>query len=316
MLDLPRARRPAVPSSSRTISIRVFNIGDGVGNPVTRVDLQLRRQAPQRQRRIDGLPRLFNHPQLVPRYYAALLDALNTWFNNGDARSAHRSDHGRLGAATDARRRRTAASTRSRLHRRAPRERARGNPAELFAERDGNGPPIRRRVTDAPTTARRRSAARSMSRAPIRSPSTAQLAQWFYRTSGPDAAGTWTLSVPAGGGSVLSPGLNTVVVQFLGRSPAAPATSSRRSPRRPLSAGSAGHTERHRHAARPSARSRLSRPASYMPGMPFLVRIDQKDALGNLDRTAWNRTVTSPRPTASTVTPNTVTLTTAWAARS
>ncbi|HJS47937.1 MAG TPA: hypothetical protein VJ773_08145, partial [Gemmatimonadales bacterium] len=41
-----------------------------------------------------------------------------------------------------------------------------------------------------------------------------QLAQWFYRTAGPDAAGTWKMIVPAGGGTVLRPGLNYVTINF------------------------------------------------------------------------------------------------------
>lgn len=49
-------------------------------------------------------------------------------------------------------------------------------------------------------------------------------------------------------------------------------------------------------------------PASYVPGVPFLVRVDSKDAAGALNRSAWNGTATLAGSNGVTVTPSTVPL--------
>src|SRR5690606_38268750 len=56
----------------------VFDIGVESGNPVTRsifsYDLQ--------NGGLQGLARLFHHPELVPRYYAKVLEQMDKWFNS------------------------------------------------------------------------------------------------------------------------------------------------------------------------------------------------------------------------------------------
>src|SRR6185436_6114434 len=59
----------------------VFDIGSGIGDPITRSIFSYDLEVQQGHTGVVGLTRLFNHPALVPRYYAALLDAMNTWFN-------------------------------------------------------------------------------------------------------------------------------------------------------------------------------------------------------------------------------------------
>ena len=50
-------------------------------------------------------------------------------------------------------------------------------------------------------------------------------------------------------------------------------------------------------------------PASYVPGVPILVRVDLRDGAGNVDRAAWNRTVNLTASGAVTLTPSTMTIT-------
>src|SRR5687768_2412944 len=49
-------------------------------------------------------------------------------------------------------------------------------------------------------------------------------------------------------------------------------------------------------------------PATFVPGVPILVRVDLKDSAGNLDRAAWNRTVNLTTSGGVTLNPATIAL--------
>src|SRR5436190_4447162 len=49
-------------------------------------------------------------------------------------------------------------------------------------------------------------------------------------------------------------------------------------------------------------------PATYVPGVPFLVRVDLKDAGGALNRNVWNSTAALTGSNGVTITPASVTL--------
>ncbi|RYD60496.1 MAG: hypothetical protein EOP84_36915, partial [Verrucomicrobiaceae bacterium] len=128
--------------------------------------------------------------------------------------------------------------------------------------------------------------------------------QVFYRTSGGDLAGTWKMVLPAGGGNVLRPGLNTVSVEFFDRPNG---TGNVLQKLASLVSYGAPPMIQSGTISGPGSVS-LTAPADYVPGVPILVRVDLKDAEGNLDRKAWTSTATLTASNGLTLSPSVVTL--------
>ncbi len=255
---------------------------------------------------VAGLTRLFNHPQLVPRYYAALLEATNTWFNNAtidpiidqmfsgwvpltDGVSQNRSIND-LKAYVTARR----ANVLSQIQ-------------QTFAQTitTAVGDTIegyKRTTTGAATFSGTFNVARTYSATVNGQPATLN-----YRTVASPAttAGTWNLTVPAGGGGVLRRGLNKVVTNFYD----APNATGNiiHSVTALVSYDSGTGTPVSGTLGSPDTLTLLA-PESYVPGKPLLVRIDQKDANGVLKRGAWNTTVNLSASNGVQISPSTVTL--------
>ena len=133
-------------------------------------------------------------------------------------------------------------------------------------------------------------------------------AQSFYRTVGADTAGTWKLILPVGGGAVLSPGLNTVIVRFWDAPGGTGGILQEFTAKVLWQPASATYTNVSGTLA-PAGSLAMTAPASYIPGIPFLVKVDLKDAAGNLDCTAWNRTATLTATNGVILNPSSVTLT-------
>ncbi|MGI8604046.1 MAG: lamin tail domain-containing protein [Verrucomicrobiales bacterium] len=271
----------------------VFNLGSFAGNPVTRSIFSYEGLA--------GMPRVFNHPELVPRYYAAVLEGLDTWFNSATLDPLiDQIMSGWVSAVT-------ISSVKNFVTQR--RNNVLGQIQQNYSLTVATGSPDvqgYKRTTDG-------SAAFSGTFNVARTYSVTvngTLAQLFYRPNGPNVAGTWRLPVPAGGGTVLEPGLNKVVVNFWDQPNGAgnilqtftadvlnqPATATYTNVSGTVTGAPLGSIS-------------MIAPGSYLPGIPFLVRVDQKDAVGNLDRDAWNGTATLSATNGVTLAPNTVTLT-------
>ncbi|MEO7318813.1 MAG: CotH kinase family protein, partial [Chthoniobacteraceae bacterium] len=235
-----------------------------------------------------GLTRLFNHPQLLPRYYAALLEGLNTWFNNAtidpiidqimavwvpltDTVSQNRSIND-MKAFVAARRTNVLNQIQQ-------------NYSLTVSTAVANTPEGYQQTTDgAATFSGTFNVARTYSITV-----NGQLASLVYRTrTNPAAtAGTWNLAAAAGGG-VLKPGLNKVSVKFWdapnGTGNVLTALTADVYYNSGTSTGIAG--------ALTAGSLRLTAPSSYLPGKSFLARVDLLDGQGNVDRTAWDTTVT------------------------
>ncbi len=235
-----------------------------------------------------GLTRLFTHPQLVPRYYAAVLDGLNTWFNSAtvdpfvdqlltgwvpttDGVAANRSITD-IKAYVTARRANVLAAIQQNYALSVTT--AAANTAEGYKQTvDGV-------ATFSGTFNVAKTYSITVNGVPV--------STMNQRTRGALTAGTWSLAVAAGGGGVLSPGLNKVVVNFwdapggtgnVVQSLTADVfynTGAGTSIAGTLSAGSL----------------RLTAPSSYVPGKPFLARAELLDGAGNVNRAAWDTTVT------------------------
>ncbi|MHA3773525.1 lamin tail domain-containing protein [Verrucomicrobiota bacterium sgz303538] len=125
----------------------------------------------------------------------------------------------------------------------------------------------------------------------------------YYRTNGTNAAGSWKLDVLAGS-SFLQRGVNPITVKFFD------GTNGTGNVLQTL-------TSTVYYGGTPAQLSgtltaggivSLNAPDSYLPGTPFLVKVDLKDLQGNLDRQAWTRTATLTASNGLVLTPNTVTL--------
>ena len=259
----------------------VFNIGAGAGDPITRSLFSYDELVQQGNTGVVGLRRMFNHPALVPKYYAAVLDAMNTWFNH--ATIDPMIDQIMTGWVPPA----TVTAAKGYIDSRRANvltqiQQAYSLTATVGGTTTAEG--YQRTLNGSATFSGTFNVAKTYSITV-----NGQLAQWFYRTSGTDAPGTWKMIVPAGGGTVLTPGLNRVVVKFWsainGTGTAVetrtvdilwqPTVATYSTVSGTLTAGSL----------------RLTAPATFIPGKPFLVRADVLDANGNVDRTAWDGTV-------------------------
>jgi CotH kinase protein/Lamin Tail Domain len=281
----------------------VFNIGIGAGDPLTRSLFSYDEQVQQGNTGVVGLRRMFNHPALLPRYYAAVLDGLNTWFNHATLDPIiDQIMQGWVPAGTvtnvkgfiDSRRANVLAQIQQNY--------------SLVVTTAGTAVDGNSRTTNgAATFSGTFNVARTYSITV-----NGVLATWSYRNTGTaagdDDAGEWFLTVPAGGGGVLSPGLNTVVVRFWGGINATGSIVQELTAKVLWQPVTAVYTNVSGTLA-PSGSLAITAPATYIPGVPFLVRVDLKDGAGNIDRTAWNRTATLSATGGITLTPSAVTLT-------
>ncbi len=281
----------------------VFDIGAGAGDPITRSLFSYDEQVQQGNTGVVGLRRMFNHPAMVPRYYAAVLDAMNSWFNH--ATIDPMIDQIMTGWVPPA----TITSTKGYIDLRRANvlTQIQQNYALTVTTAGAAIEGISRTTNGAATFSGTFNVAKTYSITV-----NGVLATWSYRNTGTaagdDDAGEWFLTVPAGGGSVLTPGLNTVVVRFWGGLNSTGAIVNEITRQVIWEPTTAVYTSVSGTLA-PSGTLAITTPSSYIPGIPFLVRVDVKDGAGNLDRTAWNRTASLTATNGITLTPNTVTLT-------
>jgi hypothetical protein len=280
----------------------VFDIGSGVGDPLTRSLFSYDTLGGG----VEGLTRLFNHPAMLPRYYATVLQAMDTWFNRatldpiidqimqgwvpaGTGAASPARTVAAIKAFIDARR----ANVLSQIQQNYSLT-VTGNAADSV---EG----YKVSTNGAATFSGTFNVARTWS---ITVNGVA--ATWFYRTQGADNAGTWRMNLSTGGGGVLKPGLNKVVVRFWD------------------GLGGTGHVVQEFSAdvlwntapgttvngtlTAPGSLTMIA-PESYIPGVPMLVRVDLKDGTGALNRSAWNTTVNLTANSGVIVSPNTLTLT-------
>ncbi|MFN0125811.1 MAG: lamin tail domain-containing protein [Verrucomicrobiales bacterium] len=284
----------------------VFDIGAGVGNPVTRSIFSYDESEQQGNTGVVGLRRLFNHPALVPKYYAALLDALDRWFNpatidpiidrlfqgwvpdsDGDAASPNRGIQ-EIKAFIDARR----ANVLSQIEQSYSLGVSGTNPTspEGYAVT----------TTGAVTLGGNFNVARTYSITV-----NGEAAQWFYRRSGNDLAGSWKFVVPAGGGPVIRPGLNNLVVRFWDGLNGTGQVVHERFTQVLWDAAPGTMVTG---TLTPPGSLALLAPSTYVPGVPVLVRVDLRDSEGALQRAAWNTTVTLAATNGVALNPSTITL--------
>lgn len=273
----------------------VFDIGAGVGDPITRSIFSYDLEVQQGNTGVVGLRRMFNDPGMVPKYYAALLDAMNTWFTRATVDPIiDRMFSGWVpagtGAASPAR---TVAAIKAYVD--ARRANVLAQIPETYAltttGTTADSPEgYKVTTTGAATFAGTFNVAQTYSITV-----NGAAAQAFYRAAGADAAGTWRLVLAAGGGTVLSPGLNNVVVRFWSGVNGT-GTVLQEFVSKVVWTGSAPDT------------LTLLAPQTYVPGVPVLVRVDLKTAGGLLQRSAWNTTVNLTATNGVSLNPGTLTL--------
>ncbi len=253
-----------------------------------------------------GLARLFSHPQLVPRYYAAMLNALNTWFTSAtidpiidqtmtgwvpttDGVSQNRSIPD-IKAYVTARRTNMLAQIQQ-------------NYSLVTTTAGGTSTDGYKQTTDGVATFSGTFNVAKTYSITVNGVSAAL----NYRTTSTLTAGTWSLAVAAGGGGVLKPGLNEIVVRFWD---APGGTGNVVQTLAAIVFYNTGTTTQVSGTLTTTAADTIGllAPASYVPGVPMTVRVDLKDAAGNLDRQAWTKTATLTASGGQTLTPSTVTL--------
>ncbi len=273
----------------------VFNIGNGAGNPVTRSIFSYDISSGG----LTGLTRLFNHPQLLPRYYSAVLAGLDTWFTSATVDPViDRIMAGWVPAGTVTTIKGFVGQRRANVLGQIPQS--------YSANVTTSGPDIgslKRTTNGAANFNGNFNVARTYSITV-----NGQLAQTFYRTAGADAAGSWRLAVPAGGGNILGPGYNNVVVRFWS-APGGTGDILQENVLPVLNQPASATYTNVSGTLAPAGTLAVLAPESYIPGVPFLVRVDLKNGEGAIDRAAWNRTATLTASGGITLTPNTVSLT-------
>lgn len=250
-----------------------------------------------------GLHRLFTNPELVPRYYAKVLEQMDKWFNHATLDPAIDRLFGKVGvdnwvAATGTNVSIASAKAYIDLRRaniltqiqQTPAFTATGNAADV------NG--MKQTTDGSATFSGTFNVAKTYS---ITVNGT--LATMFYRTAGADAAGTWKLVTAAGSG-FLKRGINRVTVNFYDGTNGTGDVLTTLTANIYFSGGAQTLIGSNGVAGSVG----LIAPASYVPGVPVMVRVDLKNAAGAYDRTAWNTTVTLTATGGVTLTPNTVTL--------
>lgn len=283
----------------------VFDIGGGSGDPLTRSIFSYD-GGTSPGTGVLGLTRLFNHPQLLPRYYAAVLDAMDTWFNHAtldplieqlmggwvpvtDSTPGVSPARGitEIKAYIDARRTNVLAQI--------------PQTYSLTVTADSTTSEGYQRTNDGSATF---SGIFNVARTCSITVNGVPVTTMNYRTTATLTAGTWSHTVAAGGGGVLKPGLNHVVVQFWD---APDGTGNALQTLTSLVQYAATANEVSGMLSPPGSLTMIA-PAGYLPGLPILVRVDLKDAGGDLDREAWNRTATLTATNGVTLTPATITL--------
>ncbi|RYD40544.1 MAG: hypothetical protein EOP83_35125, partial [Verrucomicrobiaceae bacterium] len=183
----------------------VFDIGSETGNPVTRSIFSYDLNGGG----LLGLSRIFRHPELVPRYYAKVLEQMDRWFNAATIDPLVEQIMGGWVPATDGT---FAPPSTSIAEIKAYVSARRANILSQIqqsysltvATSEADTPEGYKLTTSgAATISGTFNVAKTYS---IRV--NGAVPQVFYRTSGGDLAGTWKIAVPAGGGNVLRPGLN------------------------------------------------------------------------------------------------------------
>lgn len=262
----------------------VFDLGSGVGNPMTRSIFSYDTEVQQGNTGVVGLRRMFNHPALLPRYYSALLNAMDTWFNHATIDPIIDQIMGGWVPVP------TIAATKAFIDTRRTNVLAMiPQTYSLVATVGGTTTPegYQRTNNGAVTFSGVFNVAKTYSITV-----NGVLATANYRTETvplATTAGTWSLAVPAGGGTVLTPGLNRVVVRFWsGVNGAGTAIETRTvdilwQPTVPAYSTVSGTLT--------AGSLRITAPATFIPGKPFLVRADVLDANGNVDRSVWDGTV-------------------------
>ncbi len=258
--------------------------GGAFGTPTTRSIFSYDGEAPTTG--VDGvlgLHKIFSHPEIVPRYYAKVLDQMDKWFNHATLDPAIDQLLGGWVAASGTNV--SVASAKAFITTRTTNVLAMIQQNYALSVTTGaaavGGYPT---TTDGSATfSGTFNVAKTYSITVNGVP-----AQWFHRTAGADVAGSWKLAVAAGGGSVLKAGLNHVVVNFWdGINGTGSVVNSLSADVFYSTAGGTTIT-----GTLSAGSLRVIAPASYIPGKPFLVRVDQLDGSGNLDRTAWDSTIT------------------------
>jgi hypothetical protein len=259
----------------------IFDIGDSTGAVTRNIFSYDGGNSPGTG--VLGLTRLFNHPELVPRYYAALLEAMDTWFNSATIDPIVEQIMAGWVPLTD-----SVAQNRSindiKAYVANRRASVLGQIQQNYSLNVTTGVANTnegyfRTNTGAATLSGTFHVAKTYSITV-----NGQLANWSYRTA---TAGTWSYAVPAGGGTVLRPGLNNVVVNFWD----APNGTGNilQSLTATIYYGVTGTTVS---GTLTAGSLRLTAPSSYVPGKPMLARVQLLDAAGNVNRAAWDTTVT------------------------
>jgi hypothetical protein len=268
----------------------VFNIGTGAGDPITRSIFSYDTAGGG----VQGLTRLFNHPALVPRYYAKVLEQMDRWFNR--ATTDPLVDQVMAGWVPG-----TLISTVKNyvdLRRSNILSQIQQNYSITATTTGTDVDGIKTTPDGAATLSGTFNVAKTYSVTVNGAP-----AQWFYRTVGSNTAGTWRFVVTAGSG-FLQPGMNRVTVRFhdglngAGNVIEALTTTI-------YFPGTATQVAG---VLSPPGSLAMSTPATYIPGAPFVVRLDLRNSQGNLDRAAWDRVATLTASGGVTLTPNTVRL--------
>jgi hypothetical protein len=278
----------------------VFDIGAEAGNPITRSIFTYDTSGSGMQ----GLTRLFNHPELVPRYYAKVLESIDRWFNSATIDPIIEQIMGGWVPVSDTS---TPPSNTSIAEIKAYIAVRRANVLNQIQQNyalnvtapDGQVEGIARTLNGSATINGTFNVARTYSITV-----NGVLAEWFYRNAGAGAnAGTWRFNVAAGS-NFLKPGLNKIIVNFWDR----PNGTGKilQTLTSEIIYEQAGQTVGG--LLQPGGSASMIAPSTYVPGIPILVRMDLRDAEGNLDRLAWTRTATLSANAGQTLTPNTLTL--------
>ncbi|HEV7866965.1 MAG TPA: lamin tail domain-containing protein, partial [Chthoniobacteraceae bacterium] len=246
---------------------------------------------------IVGLTRLLNDPAILPDYYSAFLEAMETWFNPEVVNPLIDQTISYTGASA------VAAAKNFLVARRAGVLAQIQQNYSLAATVSGSDVDGFKQSTDGSAVfGGTFNVARTRSILVNGVP-----AQLFYRTSGTNAAGTWRLPILANSG-FLKPGINRVTANFH-EGVNGSGTLLYTATVQVYFAGTGALTtvSGTLSATAPQVMEMIA-PASYVPGVPMLVRLDLKDLAGKLDRSAWNRTATLSAGAGVTLTPSTVQL--------
>ncbi len=281
----------------------VFDIGNGAGNLLNRSIFSYDISSGG----VTGLSRMLNHPQLLPKYYSALLDAMNTWFDHESIDPV--IDHLLAGwvPAADG----TPGVTPFRsindikgyidIRRADVLSQIQQNYSSTLTGTTLSTEGYQVTTTGAVGLSGTFNVAKTYSVTV-----NGQAANFFYRTAGANTAGTWNYTVPAGGGGVLAPGLNKLIVRMWDGIDGTGNVLHEVVYDVAFNSATSGTTVSGVLAA-PGNLS-LTMPQTYVPGVPVLVRVDLKDANGAVNRSAWNTTVNLTSTNGVALIPSTVTL--------